>query len=168
MSASVGFEVLASSAAADMICPAWQYPHCGTSTASQARCIGCVPSAESPSMVVISEPCTRCTGVRHDRVGVPFTWTVHAPHCPMPHPYFVPLRSTTSRRTQSSGMSAGTSTVLDFPLTLNMIVMGDWGRGLLLHVFLQRTRAHFRYVDVAGTDRRGALSGARDKGILGS
>src|SRR5580765_3134461 len=85
----------------------------------------------------------------------------------MPHPYFVPLRSRTSRRTQSSGMSAGTSTVVDFPLTLNVNVMGDWGRGLLLHVFLQRTRAHFRSVDVAGTVRRDALSGARARWILG-
>ena len=37
MSASVGFGLAASSALADMIWPDWQYPHCGTSSASQAR-----------------------------------------------------------------------------------------------------------------------------------
>jgi hypothetical protein len=38
---------------------------------------------------------------------------------------FVPLRSRTSRRTQSKGMSAGTSTVDDFPLTFNVNDMVD-------------------------------------------
>ena len=37
MSASVGWGVAASSAAALMSCPAWQYPHWGTSSAIQAR-----------------------------------------------------------------------------------------------------------------------------------
>ena len=54
---------------------------------------------------------------------VPLMCTVHAPHCAMPQPNFVPLRSSTSRSTQSSGMSAGTSTVWDLPLTLNVIAM---------------------------------------------
>src|SRR3990170_406935 len=52
MSASVGFGLLASNAAADMICPAWQYPHCGTSTSNHAFCNGCDPSADKPSIVV--------------------------------------------------------------------------------------------------------------------
>src|SRR5215213_7323116 len=46
----------------------------------------------------------------------------------MPHPNFVPLRSRTSRSTQSSGMSGATSTVVDFPLTLNVNVMWLWGQ----------------------------------------
>src|SRR5438094_8542315 len=40
MSASVGLGFLESSAAADMICPDWQYPHCGTSSSIQAFCTG--------------------------------------------------------------------------------------------------------------------------------
>ena len=78
-------------------------------------------------MVVISAPAARDTGKRQERVGVPFTCTVHAPHCPMPQPNFVPLRSRTSRSTQSSGMSGATSTVVDFPLTLNVNVMCSRG-----------------------------------------
>src|SRR5690606_25977917 len=61
----------------------------------------------------------------HDRIGLLFRWTVHAPHCAMPQPYFVPLRSRTSRSTQSSGMSAGTSTVTDRPFTRKVTFMTD-------------------------------------------
>src|ERR1700730_11400978 len=53
ISASVGLGFFASSAAADMICPDWQYPHCGTSSSIQAFCTGCDASTESPSIVVI-------------------------------------------------------------------------------------------------------------------
>src|SRR5690606_11310316 len=35
---SVGFGTRASSAVARMICPAWQYPHCGTSSSIHACC----------------------------------------------------------------------------------------------------------------------------------
>src|SRR5205823_11401957 len=41
MSASVGCGVFASSAAAAMICPDWQKPHCGTSSSIHARCTAC-------------------------------------------------------------------------------------------------------------------------------
>src|SRR4051812_40146821 len=41
----------------------------------------------------------------------------------MPQPNFVPFKSRTSRSTHSSGMSAGTSTVFDVPLTLNVMAM---------------------------------------------
>jgi isoquinoline 1-oxidoreductase alpha subunit len=37
-----------------------------------------------------------------------------------PQPNFVPCRSSTSRRTHRSGMSAGTSTVRDLPLTVKV------------------------------------------------
>ncbi|OLD92899.1 MAG: hypothetical protein AUG84_00190 [Chloroflexi bacterium 13_1_20CM_4_66_7] len=62
-----------SSAAADMSWPAWQYPHCGTSSSAQARCSAWVPSGESPSMVVIDLPRTADTGVTHERVATPST-----------------------------------------------------------------------------------------------
>jgi hypothetical protein len=74
-------------------------------------------------MVVISAPWTAETGVTHDRVAEPRTWTVHAPHWAAPHPNLVPLRSSSSRSTQSRGMSDGTSTVTALPLTLKLTAM---------------------------------------------
>jgi hypothetical protein len=57
------------------------------------------------------------TGVTQDRVGSPSTWTVQAPHCEIPQPYFVPVNCSVSRKTQSSGVSGLTSTVRGFPFT---------------------------------------------------
>ena len=71
MSASVGEAFWASSAAADMICPDWQNPHCGTSSSTHARCTGCVPWGESPSIVVTFLPAAAEIGVTQDRIGVP-------------------------------------------------------------------------------------------------
>jgi hypothetical protein len=51
-----------------MICPDWQYPHCGTSSSIHASCTGCVPSADSPSMVVIGLPATADAATLHDLV----------------------------------------------------------------------------------------------------
>src|SRR5262245_31037262 len=130
--ASVGFGVLASSAAAVMSCPAWQYPHWGTSSSSQARCNACRPSGDNPSMVVMSAPATADTGVTHERVATPFTCTVQAPQCAPPQPNLVPFMSRTSRNTQSSGISLGTSTVVGFPLTLNVTGIVDPFAVLLL------------------------------------
>src|ERR1035438_3318837 len=122
ISLSVGLGLAASNAAAAMIWPAWQDPHCGTSISCQASCTGCVPSAESPSTVVIGA-FTLETFVTHDRIGLPLRCTVQAPQMPMPHPYLVPFRSSSSRRTHNKGMSAGTSTVRDLPLMVNLYAM---------------------------------------------
>ena len=64
-----------------------------------------------PSMVVMA-PVADDTGVRQDRIGRPSISTVHAPHIPIPQPYFDPFRSRLSRNTQSNGVSADASTVL--------------------------------------------------------
>src|ERR1019366_10538297 len=109
ISLSVGFGVLASSAAADMICPAWQYPHCGTSISCQANWHGWVPSGDRPSSVVTGLAPTAETGVRQARNANPPTCTVQAPHWPIPQPYLAPRRSSISRKTHSSGISAGAS-----------------------------------------------------------
>src|SRR5213596_3548837 len=71
-------------------------------------------------MVVIAPPAAAATVVWHERTALPRRCTVHAPHWPRPQPNLVPRRSSTSRSTQSSGMSAGTSTVKDLPLTLSV------------------------------------------------
>src|SRR5580658_8361607 len=63
------------------------------------------------------------TGVWQLRTALPLRCTVHAPHCPMPQPYFVPLSFRTSRITHKRGMSAGTSTVLDRPFTVSWKAM---------------------------------------------
>src|SRR2546426_574364 len=117
MSSSVGFGVLSSSAAAASTCPDWQYPHCGTSNSFHASCTGCVPSADSPSIVVMGVPTARPTGSEHDRTASPLTSTVQAPHWPIPQPYFVPVNPIESRRTHSSGVSGSTSTAYWMLLT---------------------------------------------------
>ncbi|MNE95124.1 hypothetical protein D3C80_1931720 [compost metagenome] len=60
-------------------------------------------------MVVMDLPATADTGVMHERNGAPSTCTVQAPHWAIPQPNLVPVKCTTSRSTQSKGMSSGTS-----------------------------------------------------------
>src|SRR5437879_11107262 len=119
MSASVGFGLLANNDAADMSCPAWQYPHCGTSSSSHAFCNGCDPSTDNPS-IVVTGAFTAEIWVWQALRACPPIWTVQAPHCPIPHPNFVPFMLTTSLSTQRRGMSGGTSTVFDCPFTVNL------------------------------------------------
>src|SRR2546430_15831176 len=76
-----------------------------------------------PSMVVICLLPAAATGVTQERIGRPSSCTVQAPHSAMPQPNFVPVRPMTSRSTQSSGMSPGTSTVWDVPLMLNVTIV---------------------------------------------
>src|ERR1700689_1849612 len=125
MSLSVGTGIFASKAEADIIWPAWQYPHCGTSISSHASCTGCVPSAESPSIVVMGALAAAATGVWQLRTALPLRCTVHAPHWPMPQPYFVPFSFRTSRMAHNRGMSAGTSTVVDRPFTVSWKAIGS-------------------------------------------
>src|SRR4029077_7814503 len=108
---SVGFGVRLSSAAAAMICPDWQYPHCGTSTAAHAFCTGCEVVSDKPSMVtILSVGFTLLTGTEHERTSEPLTCTEQAPHCATPQPYLVPVRPTCSRIAHSSGVSGSTCT----------------------------------------------------------
>src|SRR5262245_1496987 len=122
MSASVGLGLTASSAAAAMIWPLWQKPHCTTSSSIQARCTADRASpCASRSMVVTARPCTAPAGSTHERVALPSRWTVQAPHWAMPQPYFVPVRPRTSRRTHKRGMSSGAATSRSSPLTLSFM-----------------------------------------------
>src|SRR5258708_18869375 len=133
ISASVGLAFFESSAAADMICPHWQYPHCGTSSSIQACCTGWLPSAESPSMVVTFFPATLEIAVMQERVASPLIWTVQAPQSAMPQPNFVPVMFSVSRSTQSSGMSGLTATVWDLPFKVKLMAMGtsSWQTDIL-------------------------------------
>src|SRR5215510_9660363 len=105
-----------------MICPDWQYPHCGTWPATHAFCSGWSPLGDRPSMVVTFLPAAAETGVEHERTGLPLMCTVHAPHCAMPQPNFVPVRPSSSRITQRSGVSAGCSELTSLPLTTNLVI----------------------------------------------
>src|SRR6185437_15165332 len=57
-----------------------------------------------------------------ERTASPSTWTVQAPHCAMPQPKFVPVIPSSSRMTQSSGVSDSTSSEYAFPFTVSAIM----------------------------------------------
>src|SRR4030081_1839935 len=120
ISASPGFGLEFSNAAADMICPDWQYPHCGTSASIQARCAGWPLSFDRPSIVVTLFPSTAFRGITHERTAIPSTCTVQAPQSAMPHPYLVPVSDRWSRSTQRSGVSASASMFCVVPLTVRV------------------------------------------------
>jgi hypothetical protein len=84
-------------------------------------------------MVVIAESPTLSTGVMQERMGVPFECTVQAPHSALPQPNFVPVMPSTSRSTQSSGVSPSTSTSWSAPLTLIL-------NGIAISGSIDRTR----------------------------
>ena len=60
----------------------------------------------------------------HERMAWPSTWTVQAPQKPPPHPNFVPVRPSSSRRYQSKGMSGSPSNVRLDPLIVNVAMAG--------------------------------------------
>src|SRR5258705_7917556 len=80
-----------------------------------ARPCGVLPTA---SMVVTALLPMLLMGVTQDRVGAPLTCTVQAPHSATPQPNLVPVMPSTSRNTQSRGVSSSTSTLCGTPLTL--------------------------------------------------
>jgi hypothetical protein len=76
IAASSGAASRASSAAAEMIIPLVQYPHCIASSAMNASCTGCsVSPFARPSIVVISWSAAWRTGMRHDATPRPSTMT---------------------------------------------------------------------------------------------
>jgi hypothetical protein len=74
-------------------------------------------------MVVTFFPAAALTGVEQLRMAWPSRCTVQAPHCAMPQPYLVPVRARVSRSTQRSGVSSGTSTDWDRPLSVKVMAM---------------------------------------------
>src|ERR1700730_986367 len=125
MSLSVGLGISDSSTAALMICPDWQYPHCGTSSSIHAFCSGCVRSGESPSIVVTCFPATRETGATHERIAFPSKCTVHAPQSAIPQPNLVPVSPSDSRRAHNKGVDGSTSTWTAFPFTKKLVICGS-------------------------------------------
>ena len=105
-----------------MIWPDWQYPHCTTSSSTQAFCTASATGPVTDSIVVTCAPASADIGVEQDRVGTPPTCTVQAPQAATPHPYFVPVRRLPSRRNQRSGMSGSPSWLAGAPLRVNWII----------------------------------------------
>src|ERR1700737_446020 len=81
-------------------------------------------------MVVMFFPEACETGVEQDRIAAPSACTVQAPHKPAPHPNFVPVSSSVSRRTQSKGVSGETLTFFSLPFTRSvtsaMVIQSRW------------------------------------------
>ena len=90
---------------------------------SHALCTARATGPEAPSIVVTDFPATELTGVTHDRMGVPSTCTVQAPHSAMPHPYFVPINLAFSRMAQSRGTSGRVSSVTLRPFSISEVGM---------------------------------------------
>src|SRR3954453_23968557 len=74
-------------------------------------------------MVVTCELPMLSIGVTQDRVATPSMCTVQAPHSAAPQPNLVPVMPSTSRRTQSNGVSPSTSALCAVPLTLMLKAM---------------------------------------------
>src|ERR1044071_8779649 len=73
-------------------------------------------------MVVTCLPATSESGVLHERVISPLTWTVQAPHCATPQPNLVPVILRCSRITHSSGVSGSAFTSTLRPLIVNAVI----------------------------------------------
>ncbi len=84
-------------------------------------------------MVVIFFPEASAAEVRHERAGRPSRRTVHAPHCPSPQPYFVPVSSRLSRNTESrdSPASASADRFVPFTRRTRAAIRPPTKRGLL-------------------------------------
>src|SRR6266849_9619465 len=123
ISEDVGLGFECRSATLLMIIPGVQNAHWKASASRKACCTGCRrPSFCSPSMVVIDFPTPALTGTWHERRGAPPIRTVHAPHCPSPQPYLLPVKPSSSRKTSNRGVSGGYLT--GYRLSLTSISIG--------------------------------------------
>src|SRR5687767_8153573 len=73
-------------------------------------------------VTILSVAFTPPTGMTHERTTSPLKCTEQAPHCAMPHPYFVPVRPTCSRITHSNGVVGSTSMLCDCPLMVRATI----------------------------------------------
>src|SRR5262245_55687421 len=123
-SASFGPQGSLSNATADMIWPDVQYPHWYPSKATHAACIGCkLSGVPRPCMVVISPRSCMHARVRHEVTRLPFTCTVHAPHCPWSQPFFVPVHWSRSRSRSSNDARTSTVIACRAPFTDKLMVI---------------------------------------------
>ena len=138
ISSLLGFLFDSYSAAACIIWPDWQYPHCGTCASIQAFWSGWDRFFERPSIVVTDFPATAETGVIHALIGWPSRWTVQAPQSPEPHPNFVPVSFGCSRSAHNNAVSGWESSLVLDPFNSNTIVIQSLS-------FSFHTRSALRY-----------------------
>src|SRR5262245_34795847 len=72
-------------------------------------------------MVVTVAPSFMIASVKHELMRLPSTRTVHAPHWPWSQPFFVPVRSSCSRRASSRVVHGATLNVVGAPLRYKVI-----------------------------------------------
>src|SRR5947209_7692020 len=70
-------------------------------------------------VTILSLAFTVESGTEHERCTSPLMCTEQAPHWATPQPYFVPVRPTSSRMTQSNGVSGSACTSRTLPLMLS-------------------------------------------------
>jgi hypothetical protein len=73
-------------------------------------------------MVTMLAPDQVPIGTEQERIALPLTWTVQAPHWAIPQPNFVPVSPTASRNAQSKGVSGSRSMSRRVPLTVSVII----------------------------------------------
>ena len=74
-------------------------------------------------MVVTDLPFASLIAVTQDRVASPSRWIVQAPQAATPHPNFVPVSPSTSRRYQSTGIDGSPSKDCVWPFTRRVIML---------------------------------------------
>src|SRR3569623_3478568 len=125
ISSSLGCGVVLSIAAAAITFPGTQKPHWLTFSARNAAWIGWLRSCDSPSIVVTKLPSIDPIETRHDFFGLPSMSTMHAPQCPVPQPYLVPVRFDASRSAHSNGVAGSMRYSTGWLLTVNLVTA--WG-----------------------------------------
>src|SRR6185503_5109063 len=88
-------------------------------------------------MVVIFLPSAADIGVLQERIGLPSSSTVQAPHSAAPQPNFVPVMPRVSRSTQRSGVLGSALTSRALPLMVRLAICASltdrWVLLLLIH-----------------------------------
>ena len=88
------------------------------------------PGLQDRMLILVCEPFERDDRLARDFADVrlagttaaPSMWTVQAPHCATPQPYLGLVIPSSSRNTQSKGISGTTSTWCLIPLTVSSIM----------------------------------------------
>lgn len=97
-----------------------------------------------PRIIATRRLPTLAASVRQERMRVPSTWTVHAPHCPWSQPFFVPVRPMRSRSASSYVVRESIFTLRWTPLissdrssSRRAVFWNEPGLGLLRRVSLR-------------------------------
>src|ERR1700712_4534293 len=118
---SLGRGLLRRSTDAAITMPGMQKPHWLTFSARKDAWIGWLRSCDSPSIVVTKLPSIDPIGTWQAFFALPSTSTMHAPQCPGPQPYLVPVRFDASRSANSNGVAGSMRYSTGWLLTVNLV-----------------------------------------------